>query len=83
MTGMLDAIGLPAALPGARCRGKQHLYAGPAPGENPATADARHKQALTLCARCPAIERCPRWHPPGIAAPKIPGRSLGRSPKRK
>lgn len=52
--------GVPA-LPGARCRGRGHLFDGAAKGELAETAAARHQQALALCRTCPALASCATW----------------------
>lgn len=52
--------GLPV-LPGARCRGRHHLF-DPADDDEPAdTVTARHAHALMLCQRCPARQPCQDW----------------------
>jgi hypothetical protein len=58
---ILEAVGAAPCLPGALCRGRHALFDPAAPGENPETTDARHEQALTLCAHCPSLERCAAW----------------------
>jgi hypothetical protein len=58
---LLDAIGAAPVLPGARCRGRHHLFDAAAPGEEPNTVAARHAQATGLCERCPALDRCADW----------------------
>ncbi|MCV7127018.1 hypothetical protein H7I42_06105 [Mycolicibacterium vanbaalenii PYR-1] len=60
--GLLSGLlaGAPS-LPGARCRGRGSLFDPPYRGENPDTTKARHAQALGLCGRCPAAERCRAW----------------------
>ena len=50
------------ALPGARCRGRTHIFDGAAPDENPDTTAARHAQALGLCRHCPSLTRCEDWY---------------------
>jgi len=57
---LAELAGAPA-LPGARCRGRHHLFDSAAPGEHPDTVNARHTQALGLCSRCPALTRCDDW----------------------
>ena len=52
--------GIPA-LPGAKCRGRSHLFDTPAPGEQPEVTELRHTQAIGLCLHCPALERCRDW----------------------
>jgi WhiB family redox-sensing transcriptional regulator len=54
--GLFDALGAIPALPGARCRGKPHLF----DGEDGPNGD-RTRQAAQLCRRCPALERCRTW----------------------
>jgi WhiB family redox-sensing transcriptional regulator len=49
------------ALPGARCRGRPHLFDEQRPDEDDANAAARHTQALALCNRCPALTPCQSW----------------------
>jgi hypothetical protein len=76
---LLDAIGATPALPGARCRGRHHLFDAAGSGEDPATVTARHNQALGLCEHCPARDRCETWfdglkpsnRPPGVVAGRI------------
>ena len=58
---LFGALGVIPALPGARCRGRHHLFDEPRPGEDEHAAQERHAQALGLCARCPAAERCREW----------------------
>lgn len=58
---LLAAIVGAPALPGARCRGRHHMFDPAAFGEDPAIVEARHTQALGLCAQCPALERCGEW----------------------
>jgi Transcription factor WhiB len=73
---LLAAIGAAPVLPGARCRGRHHLFDAADPGEDPETVAARHSQALGLCSRCPAQKDCKTWflslkpskRPPGICA---------------
>jgi hypothetical protein len=76
---LLAAIAGAPALHGARCRGKGHLFDEAAPGEASETVDQRHSQAIGLCFRCPALDRCADWYgglpkrkrPPGICAGQI------------
>jgi hypothetical protein len=59
---LLDAIGAAPCLPGARCRGRHHLFDEAQPGEHPATVAARHAQAVGLCQHsCPSLSRCETW----------------------
>jgi len=59
---LLAAIGAAPCLPGARCRGRHHLFDEAQAGEHPDTVAARHAQAIALCGRCPAAERCRDWY---------------------
>ncbi len=55
------AISAAPAFPGARCRGRPHLFD---PGEAQEPVDIvvqRQAQALELCARCPSLGRCRDW----------------------
>lgn len=79
MPGLLGALfGIPA-LPGARCRGRPHLFDEARPDEAPEVAAQRHAQALTLCADCPSLIPCvayvenlpPSKRPLGVTAGKI------------
>jgi len=60
---MLSAVlaGVPS-LPGAKCRGRGHLFDAPAKGELTETTAARHQQALQLCRTCPALGSCTTWY---------------------
>jgi WhiB family redox-sensing transcriptional regulator len=49
------------ALPGARCRGRHHLFDPAAPGEAAPVVEQRHAQALGLCSHCPSLDRCQDW----------------------
>ncbi|GAS87542.1 hypothetical protein [Mycolicibacterium brisbanense] len=86
-TDLLAAVGVAPALPGARCRGKHHLFDDAGKDEAPEVVAQRHQQALGLCRSCPALASCGRWvdslprsrRPPGVVAgvvhaPKPPGR---------
>lgn len=76
---LLAALAGAPALPGARCRGKHHLFDPTAPGENSDVAAQRHAQALGLCSNCPALTRCEDWHdalprtkrPDGVVAGRV------------
>lgn len=88
---LLAAVGAAPALPGARCRGRHHLFDEQGAHEAPETAAERHQQALGLCRLCPALASCQTWfdtltpsnRPPGVVAghpaptPKPPGRPTG------
>ncbi len=58
---LFRAIACPV-LPGARCRGRSHLFDEAARGEPPETVAARHRQAVGLCEHCPALEPCRAWY---------------------
>lgn len=72
---LASLVGAPA-LPGARCRGRHHLFDERGPDESAETATARHQQALGLCRLCPALASCQQWfgglpksqRPPGVIA---------------
>ena len=51
------------SLPGAKCRGRAHMFDGPDGREAPETTAQRHAQATLLCLAgpCPALGRCPDW----------------------
>ncbi|MDQ1304720.1 MAG: WhiB family transcriptional regulator, redox-sensing transcriptional regulator [Actinomycetota bacterium] len=80
---LFAAIGTPA-LPGARCRGRSHLFDDAAQGEPADTVEARHRQAIGLCQRCPALEQCGSWldslkpsqRPAGVVAGRTYHRNL-------
>jgi WhiB family redox-sensing transcriptional regulator len=79
-------VGAPA-LPGARCRGRGHLFDPPGPGEHPDAVQARHHQAVQLCNGCPSLTRCadwldtlpPRQRPRGVIAGRIATMSTPRT----
>jgi hypothetical protein len=58
---ILAAVGAAPALPGAKCRGRHHLFDPAVPGEDPDNVTARHAQALGLCSHCPALDKCRDW----------------------
>lgn len=76
---LLAAVGAAPALPGARCRGRSHLFDGGPAGEVDEIRAARIGQALGLCHRCPALDDCRRWHdalpvsrrPVGVVAGRV------------
>ncbi|MDQ1304501.1 MAG: WhiB family transcriptional regulator, redox-sensing transcriptional regulator [Actinomycetota bacterium] len=84
IVGLLLAVGAPA-LPGARCRGRAHLFDEPEPGEPAEQVDQRHAQALGLCQHCPSLTASAAWlaslparhRPAGVVA----GRTYHRNPK--
>jgi hypothetical protein len=79
LAALLAAVRAAPALPGARCRGRHHLFDEAAPGEDEDTVDQRHAQALQLCAACPALTRCADWfdslprsqRPTGVVAGRL------------
>lgn len=86
---LLSLAGSPA-LPGARCRGRHTLFDERGPDEPAEVAAQRHSQALTLCQRCPALDRCtawieelpPRQRPPGVVAAQLRAHKPVGRPKR-
>jgi hypothetical protein len=64
-------LGVIPALPGARCRGRHHLFDGPTPVEDELAVEDRHAQAIGLCANCPAADRCRQWFD-SLPAPRRP-----------
>lgn len=88
---LLDAISGVPALPGARCRGRHHLFDPRGDNEPVETAEQRHALAVDLCAGCPALPACKTWcdslsptrRPPGVTAGRLnEPRPAGR-PKKK
>lgn len=67
------------SLPGAKCRGRAHLFDPAATSEPTEVVAQRHAQALGLCQRCPALDACTEWvsslrpsrRPPGVVAGKV------------
>lgn len=82
---LLALAGAPS-LPGAKCRGRSHLFDEAAPGEASEITDRRHQQALGLCRICPALASCTQWYaalparkrPPGVVAGTINPKPVGR-----
>ena len=78
---LFAALGLAPALPGARCRGKHHLFDAPPEldREDADTTAARHAQAIELCRGCIALASCNTWfdslppskRPHGVIAGRI------------
>ncbi|MEH3129156.1 MAG: WhiB family transcriptional regulator [Mycolicibacterium neoaurum] len=60
LAALISATRTPA-LPGARCRGRAHLFDERHPDENTEVARQRQTQALGLCSRCPALDACRVW----------------------
>ena len=83
------AIGVAPSLPGARCRGKPHLFDAAGTHEPADVVAARHAQALELCSRCPSSGPCSDWldglpksqRPHGVVAGTVNQTPRGR-PKR-
>lgn len=79
MDELLGALAGTPILPGARCRGRPHLFDAAPPGEPDEVTEARHLQALGLCRACPALARCgdylislpPSKRPSGVIAGQI------------
>lgn len=78
---LLDAAGAAPVLPGARCRGRHHLFDPAAPEADSDSVAARHTQALGLCEHCPSLNRCRTWflglpkskRPEGVVAGQLSG----------
>lgn len=58
---LLDALSAAPVLPGAKCRGRSHLFDDAGPDESENTVQARQAQALSLCSYCPALQPCREW----------------------
>lgn len=75
-TSLFDAVGLAPSLPGAKCRGRHHLFDAPEPGVDTENTRNSEQRALRLCAECPSLVRCRAWleslpkskRPPGVVA---------------
>jgi hypothetical protein len=86
---IIAAVGAAPCLPGARCRGKHHLFDAAATHEPPKVVEARHAQAIGLCSHCPALPRCAAWfdslppskRPEGVVAGKLRPSRVGRPRK--
>ncbi|MDQ1245787.1 MAG: WhiB family transcriptional regulator, redox-sensing transcriptional regulator [Actinomycetota bacterium] len=82
---LFAVLGVPV-LPGARCRGRSHLFDEATQGEPATTVAARHRQAVGLCEHCPALAPCSEWYgsltpskrPAGVVAGRIPAQSPAR-----
>ncbi len=80
---LFAVIGLAPALPGARCRGKHHLFDAPSELEREPSeiTAARHAQAIQLCRGCTALASCSTWfdslprskRPHGVVAGRVNG----------
>lgn len=79
LTDLVGALAGVPSLPGARCRGRPHLFDEAAPAEPDTVAAARHAQALRLCLNCPSLDPCTAWfltltpakRPTGVIAGRI------------
>lgn len=60
-TSLLAALAGSPSLPGARCRGRPHLFDEADPNEPFTVTADRHAQALGLCLHCPALAPCTAW----------------------
>jgi hypothetical protein len=86
---ILAAVRAAPCLPGAKCRGKSHLFDPAAPGEDDETVAYRHNQAIGLCSRCESLTRCEEWYsslpskqrPGGIIAGQLRPLPVGRPRK--
>lgn len=67
---LLALAGAPA-LPGARCRGRHHLFDAQNGSESDETVAARHRQAIGLCQHCASLDACREWVD-GLPARKRP-----------
>lgn len=70
-----------AMLPGAKCRGRHHLFDPAGRHECDEVVAARHDQAIGLCQTCPVLDACRQWiertpsrhRPAGVVAGQIIG----------
>jgi hypothetical protein len=82
LAALLTQLAGAPSLPGARCRGRSHLFDAAADREPAPVVEARHNQAVGLCTRCPALTRCQEWvgglpakkRPAGVVAGQAPAR---------
>jgi WhiB family transcriptional regulator, redox-sensing transcriptional regulator len=58
---LLTALAGAPALPGARCRGRAHLFDEGDKHEAAEVVEQRHTQAVGLCEHCPSLDRCRTW----------------------
>lgn len=85
---LLLLAGAPS-LPGARCRGRSHLFDASETDGPKAAAAERYAQALGLCEHCPSLEPCSDWfdslrpsqRPEGVIAGRLNVHSVGGRPK--
>jgi len=79
VTDLLAELSLAPAFPGARCRGRPHLFDPKSGRESTPAAEQRYAQALALCSRCDSLQRCGEWleslprsrRPLGVVAGRI------------
>ena len=72
LDGLLLSLAGTPSLPGARCRGRSHLFNGEDGPEG-----ERTRQAAQICHRCPALDPCRTWaqqQPPKALDGVIAGR---------
>lgn len=82
-------LGAPA-LPGAKCRGRSHLFDEAGADEDASTTEFRHQHAVTLCRSCAALASCQVWfdnlprskRPPGVVAGRVHGSSRAGRPRK-
>lgn len=87
---LFDAIGLAPSLPGAKCRGRHHLFDPPEADTNAEDAEYAEKAALKICSWCPALARCADWveslpkskRPPGVIAGTVNRTAARGRPRR-
>nr|ABP46364.1 hypothetical protein Mflv_3893 [Mycolicibacterium gilvum PYR-GCK] len=60
-TSLFDAVGLAPSLPGAKCRGRHHLFDAPEPGVDTDETRKAEQIALRLCSECPSLGPCRTW----------------------
>ena len=80
---LVSALGPIPRLDGAACAGRPRLFderdTSAEPPEPEHAARERHREALAICQRCPALEQCRAWVaslrardvPPGVTAGTI------------
>lgn len=59
--GLLGALLGAPSLPGARCRGRSHLFDEAEQYEPVELVEQRHAQAKLLCAGCNSLDACRKW----------------------
>ncbi|OFJ52562.1 hypothetical protein FZ046_22515 [Mycolicibacterium grossiae] len=87
--GLLLALAGAPKLPGARCRGRSHLFDAGESDEDKAVVAERYEAALHLCLACPSLEACGEWfvslrpsqRPKGVIAGRLNVPSAGGRPK--